>query len=73
MSKLPIFELFINVGNLKPKLQVVYKTKTEAKLFHIELPPCDVDAGVAGGHPLAPDLQRAHPLPLDWHLGDQMM
>ena len=52
---------------------MVYKTKTEAKLFLIELPPCDVDAGVAGGHPLAPDLQRAHPLPLDWHLGDQMM
>ena len=32
----------------------------------------DVDARVVGGHPLAPDLQRAHPLPLDRHLGEDV-
>ena len=33
MSNLPIFELFLGVGNLKPKTQVIFK----AKISSIEL------------------------------------
>ena len=38
MSKLPIFELFISVGNLKPKLKWIFKLKLEQKNT-IELSP----------------------------------
>ena len=38
MSKLPIFELFISVGNLKPKLKWIFKLKLEQK-NSIELSP----------------------------------
>ena len=34
MSKLPIFELFISVGNLKPKLEWFFKLKLKPKLFY---------------------------------------
>ena len=40
MSKLPIFEHFLSVGNLKPKLKRFFKPKLKAK-FSIELGPSD--------------------------------
>ena len=44
MSKLPNFELFISVRNLKPKLKwfimpKMSSQKSEAKISPIELPP----------------------------------
>ena len=41
MSKLPIFVLFISVGNLKPKLEWFFKLKLKPKYFSIELTPRD--------------------------------
>ena len=44
MSKLPIFELCISVGNIKPKLEWFFKLKLKPKLFYwtatlrVELP-----------------------------------
>ena len=35
MSKLPIFEHFLSVGNLKPKLELIF----QAKMLSIELGP----------------------------------
>ena len=37
MSKLPIFERFLSVGNLTPKL--FFKSKLKTKLYSVELVP----------------------------------
>ena len=39
MSKLPIFELFLSVGNLKPKLKWFFKPKLELKFFLLNWAP----------------------------------
>ena len=39
MPELPIFELFLSVGNIEPKTQVVFQAKTQAKTFSVELGP----------------------------------
>ena len=39
MSKLPIFEHFLSVENLKPKLKWFFKPKLKPNFFFIELPP----------------------------------
>ena len=39
MSKLPIFERFLSVGNLKPKLKWFLRAETQAENFSIESPP----------------------------------
>ena len=41
MSKLPIFELFLSVGNLKPKLKWFFKPKLKPKLFLLNWVPGD--------------------------------
>ena len=41
MSKLPIFEHFLSVGNLKPWAQAMFQAKTQAKIYvPVELCPC---------------------------------
>ena len=47
MSELPNFEHFLSVGNLKPKLEWVFKPKLKPKNF-IELGPCAVAVGGVG-------------------------
>ena len=42
MSKLPIFEHFLSVGNLQPKLECFFPAKTQAKICFIELGPSDL-------------------------------
>ena len=39
MSKLPIFEHFLSVGNLKPKLKWFFKPKLKPKLFPLNWAP----------------------------------
>ena len=40
MSKLPIFKLFLSVGNLtQAKTQVIFQAETQAKIVSIELGP----------------------------------
>ena len=39
MSQLPIFEHFLSVGNLKPKLKWVFKSELKPKYNSIELHP----------------------------------
>ena len=39
MSKLPILERFLSVGNVNPKLKPFFKSKLKPKLFLLNLPP----------------------------------
>ena len=39
MSKLPIFDHFLSVGNLKPKLKWFFKPKLKAKIFLLNWAP----------------------------------
>ena len=48
MSKLPSFEYFLCVGNLKPKLKWFFKPKPKPKMFLCNWVP---DAGVGGREP----------------------
>ena len=52
MSKLPIFEHFLSVGNLKPKLKWFFKPKLKPKMFQLNWAPAptfDFDYEVGGG------------------------
>ena len=52
MSKLPIFEHFLSVGNLKPKLGWFFKPKSKPKMFQLNWAPAptfDFDYEVGGG------------------------
>ena len=46
MSKLPNFELFLSVGNLKPKLKSFFKLNLKSNNWSIKLPPCRHVIGV---------------------------
>ena len=39
MSKLPIFEQFLSVGEYHAKTQVIFQAQTQAKMLSIELGP----------------------------------
>ena len=39
MSKLPFFELFLSVGNHKPKLKWFFEPKTQAEIFQLNCAP----------------------------------
>ena len=45
MSKLPIFERFLSVGNLKPKLEWFFKPKLKPKIFLLNWVPAHVAEG----------------------------
>ena len=47
MSKLPIFEHFLSVGNVKQKLNSFFKPKLEPKLFLLNRPPEGAEAAAA--------------------------
>ena len=61
MSKLPIFELFISVGNLKPKLKWFFKRNIFLLNFHPAVPPRGVTVALRQLAALHVGVER-HPL-----------
>ena len=49
MSKLSIFEHFLSVGNLKPKLEWFFKPKLKPKMFLLNFAPALALAASASG------------------------